>query len=973
MRKKDKLYTVNKFNKPAFMDEENLFWPGGQAQIGSIYSTPNEFFGTAQLSQSALDAANKNANYGNMLTAIGAKGTSLNSTGSFGAGSVGGDLLNMGAGLVGGLANNVISGGLNSGAGSAVSSLGSTVGGIVRKANPFLGAAITVGSNIFGGGINALFGESVDEEALKAANEGTVQLNNFTSNAGSFDEVKGPEAVANVKDVYKGGLFNDVSGKNEELKEQRRQARSWADRSIGNNVHNLIASQTGDLLSNYSAFGGPLESYDMDGAIGYGFMSDYLNTKRKKVEDNNRQANIFAGMPNSMFDLGGDIQTHGSDWSDGLITIGAGGSHEENPNDGVQMGVDNEGTPNLVEEGETVYDDYVFSNRILADDATKQMFRLPKKKDITFADISKRLEKEIEERPNDPISRAGFEAQMQKLTEQQERQKQEMEAQRAKAAFEALSPEEQTAVMQQVAQQTQAQQVAQAEAMQQSSPEKAAMMQQQQMMQADGSQANLGVEPQQFAEGGKKNTKKNAGTWKSGNSSTNWAAYTKNGLRDYLLAINDELENAESEEKKKEIRERAIKTVNSIQKAYSEAYQANLTPSERSEKVEALQKAFQEAGGNAYFSDISKNINMPKGHNTADTEEKGWVDGYWGPRTSIRNWGSTEYGDADYYQELADLAADAGLTYAPGEYKYGDNTLYQLGMAPSTVAEEDVLEDPYQEGWEERRDISTTPEVTTPTTPTTSEGELADKAPKQRAEWMRYAGLFGPAVGLGFQMAGVGKPDTSSIDAAMEGAGNAYTADYKPLGNYLTYRPMDIWYEQNRMDANARATDRAIMNNAAPIGTKMAGLLASGYNSQIADGELYRKALEYNDAKRKDVAEFNRGTDQFNAEAYNRLSQFNTDARNRANQFRGQLAIQAAREKMDADAGWYNSLYGNISGLFKGLSDLGRENAQYNMIAKQAADGVWGNTGDSYVGSIYTKDKKKAKGGKMKRKGGLTL
>jgi hypothetical protein len=172
------------------------------------------------------------------------------------------------------------------------------------------------------------------------------------------------------------------------------------------------------------------------------------------------------------------------------------------------------------------------------------------------------------------------------------------------------------------------------------------------------------------------------------------------------------------------------------------------------------------------------------------------------------------------------------------------------------------------------------------------------------------------------------------------------------------------------MDANARATDRAIQNNAAPIGTKMAGLLASGYNNQLASGELYRKALEYNDEKRKQVAEFNRGTNMFNAEAYNKTSQFNADARNRARQYRAGLAMQAATERLNRDAGWYNSLYGNLSGLFRGIGDLGRENAQWNMISRAAADTT--NLGDSNTADIFLKKKKKSQGGKVRRKRGLT-
>lgn len=56
-----------------------------------------------------------------------------------------------GATLVGGLLNKGISGGLDSKAGSMVSTLGSTAGNIVGQFNPVAGAAVTLGSQLVGG------------------------------------------------------------------------------------------------------------------------------------------------------------------------------------------------------------------------------------------------------------------------------------------------------------------------------------------------------------------------------------------------------------------------------------------------------------------------------------------------------------------------------------------------------------------------------------------------------------------------------------------------------------------------------------------------------------------------------------------------------------------------------------------------------------------------------------------------------
>ena len=888
-----------------------------------------------------------------------------------------------------------LAGGRESKVGNGLSDAGVA---LTKSGNPWLMLA-GAGLKIVGGLTNAAFGLKTDKEKLAGINEGIAANSNYVSKANSFDDIKSLTSYMGAGDVYEGGWFSggEASRKNKDLKEQAINAKSWAERSLANNIFNIDQDMLSNELRNYSALGGPIETMPMDNnmsAINYGFMSDYLATKKKQAEQKNQMNNLFMGTPKTMFDLGGDVQMHGGDYSNGAIHIDAGGTHEMNPNDGVQMGTDREGVPNLVEEGEVVFNDYVYSARIEADEETKKKFHLPKKKDITFADVAKKLEKESADRPNDPISTAGLKAMLDELANQQERQKQEMEAERAKAAFEALSPGEQTAIMQRaaqeeaMAQQAAMQQETMAQQQAQPSPEEQAMMQQQ-AMQADGSQAIVGQEaPMMAAEGGKlfatggDKSKKNAGTWKTGDSSSNWQAYTKNGLRDYLLMINDEIADAKTDAEKKAIREKAIKTVNNIQKAYSEAYQANLTPSERNEKVEALQKAFQDAGGNAYFGNIASNINLPKGHNTADTEEKGWVDGYWGPRTSIRNWGSTEYGDADYYKDLSDLAAEAGLTYAPGEYKYGDNTLYQLGMAQAPVAASPEVEPELVVDYG-----NATPEQKAAATEAPAVTEDGKKVvPNHKADWLRYAGLFSPAVELGMMSASIGRPDFSGLNAAVaSGSSPVNLADAKYIGDYMRYIPLDRQFHTNQLLASSRATDRALLNSSSPA--KAAGLLANGYNTTLSLGNLARQSEEFNREQYERTKQFNRGTNQYNADAYNRLSQFNAEALNRGKQYSASLALQAAKEKMDADAGWYNSLYGNVSGLFKGLGELGRENATRNMVADMAATGIYGNinpdnfnpngmlrweTDEEYQKRL-AKQGKKSNGGKMKRRRGLTF
>ena len=123
-------------------------------------------------------------------------------------------------------------------------------------------------------------------------------------------------------------------------------------------------------------------------------------------------------IPNNKKAFGGWNNTHGGDFSNGVIQINSGGLHSTNPFEGVQMGIDPQGVPNLVEEGEVIFNDYVFSNRMKVPKAIRQKYKL--RDNITFADAAKKLGKESEERPNDPISKRGLEAFMGALAESQE-------------------------------------------------------------------------------------------------------------------------------------------------------------------------------------------------------------------------------------------------------------------------------------------------------------------------------------------------------------------------------------------------------------------------------------------------------------------------------------------------------------------------------------------------------------------------
>lgn len=147
---------------------------------------------------------------------------------------------------------------------------------------------------------------------------------------------------------------------------------------------------------------------------------NYLNNIA--TANTNMQQRNLRNQLASTFAFGGKLD---DTFTNGVTMIGNGGTHEANINGGVQMGIAPDGLPNMVEEGEAIYNDYVFSNRLKVPKAIRQKYKL---KGETFADAFKQAQKESEERPNDPISKNGLENIAMILTQSQEELKSKKES-----------------------------------------------------------------------------------------------------------------------------------------------------------------------------------------------------------------------------------------------------------------------------------------------------------------------------------------------------------------------------------------------------------------------------------------------------------------------------------------------------------------------------------------------------------------
>ncbi len=201
---------------------------------------------------------------------------------------------------------------------------------------------------------------------------------------------------------------------------------------------------------------------------------------------------------------------------------------------------------------------------------------------------------------------------------------------------------------------------------------------------------------------------------------------------------------------------------------------------------------------------------------------------------------------------------------------------------------------------------------------------------------LRYAPVIGAAIGLGQNL--FSRPDYTSADAILEAAnqaGNYTPIGYTPIGNYLQYRPFDRNFYLNKLNAQAGATRRAIMNTTSP--SRNAALLAVDYNAQGRLGDLARQAEEYNLAQRQAVETFNRGTNQSNAEMGLKAAMANQEAalKARSSRLSGVAQAMAVRDAVDARRG--ASMSANLTNFFNSLGDIGREEYSRNMIMSNPA------------------------------------
>lgn len=301
------------------------------------------------------------------------------------------------ANVAGGIVGSTLSNGKTSGVGNALS----TASSFASNFGPVGGLAGGV-LNTIGGIANAFGGSKLNYENIAKIQGQINNLNNFQSNASSFDTLAdqwGNTALSlnfSRKDIGSGPKARKLY---KSLVTDARLAAAFAENSMQNSADNLSEDTMNKLQKQYYS---PTGTGTSASAAYGGFLNKY--------------------------DFGGSLNTNGGSFPTGLTFINEGGTHESNPNEGVPMGIGENGMPNLVEQGEAIYKDYVFSNRLTVPKKLRSKYQLRGKKGLTFANAVEQIAKNFEERPNDPITRETLDEIMGEFTTNQELVRQKKEA-----------------------------------------------------------------------------------------------------------------------------------------------------------------------------------------------------------------------------------------------------------------------------------------------------------------------------------------------------------------------------------------------------------------------------------------------------------------------------------------------------------------------------------------------------------------
>lgn len=796
---------------------------------------------------------------------------------------------------VGKIGGSLIGGGLQSGAGSAISNLGGAAAGIVGKFNPMAGAIVGAASGVLGGLTNRFFGSKLNEENIANLKQNINKTQNVNF-GGSYDDINNQylqsSSIGAFDDSYigKDGVFSHKA-KNlaNELRLQSQAVNDYQADKYTNAINTTNQENFNNSMYNVAAFGGELNNYN----------------------------NFFTEINN-------------------------GGTHEQNPNHGVQIGNDSNGIPNLVEQGETIYNDYVYSNRLKLPKDIQKKYNL---ENLTFAEASKKFAKSIKEMPNDSIARRTLDIKLNELKDSQEELKAKKERAKQLRQFNKLSPDEKLGLMQMA--QNNVAPIGDENNIQNLSYSTQDINQQELPQDITTQDIN---QSQSYAYGGN--------------------IYDGLQMPNQFLNLNKPLHLNYN-----------FNPINYLNDYLHTPELTWTTPS----NIPFLRKSLY--GFNYTPANLEGNIPADK------TLTKEQIDKIrTKPTYDLFTMQRMAYPHNSYFNRLSDLTGKSVEDLKENYPKYRQGLFGWVSETPNLQNEyaleaykniknnEPSLANPIKFLNEYNlQPINDTPIGANINESNINESNINNTNKVNTKEqnslyptWMRYAPIVGSAIGLGTSL--FSKPDESSANAVLNAGREAskfIPVSFNPIGDYIRYNPFDRDYYINMLNAQSGATRRNILNTSnGNRGTMIAGLLSADNNAQNQLGQLARQAEEYNDAQRMKVAEFNRGTNQYNSEGLFKASMANQSAfMNNKNTFlnatmQAERLRQAARQQLAAERS------ANFTNLFNNIGNLGRENMNFNILNSSPAY-TWNMSkdGQQYYNSLMNKNKKSC-GGKLNKKGG---
>lgn len=670
-------------------------------------------------------------------------------------------------------------------------------------------------------------------------------------------------------------------------------------------------------------------------------------------------------MPTNLYAVGGEMPMQ---QGGGISEVNNGGTHEQNPYEGVPIGIDANGMPNLVEEGEVIWrgaddnrvnkslmdkgnvgnTDYVFSNRLKPSQTLLNEVNIPikqsKSKDDkdkkSYADLAKEVNKELKERPNDPIAKNTVNANLSKLRDAQEDDRARMEMEQARKILASgmagmMGNGMNTAPNVNDMQNNVPEQI----------PQEQTMMQQPNDLSMYNRSGNemLG---QQMACGGaikhgygdpifrpilQNNNYSNMGT---GNYSVGTDGYgfstnpqvmlsnyenqqsniplmakepTKWNYRPTLLIEPD----GTMRQKTREDWLYGSQYYNNWRQSHPEVFAT--TPTQTAQPITTPSTSTPIAQ-NTYLQNMAVN-----GAPTMFTKYGLEGNGVWDNILTLPD-GMKSFGVSNRYSVSKPISFQ----------KVGGLTEPNQGVAKSNITNKPEVEDvefvekDNKKPQQDRGDNEETMGI--------------DFRPKQT--FTRYAPVIGGAVNVLEDMTGKNDPDKSLVNQldAEARKGNYMPISPDPIGDYLTYVPFDINYGTNKLNATTEASRRNINNATNGMAVRaLAHNAVNDYTSMIGSGELQRQAYEYNLGQRKTVGEFNKDTNKFNSTQNLEAQRANQQALASLKQYNLTGLGEAARLNYQMDMDNLSRKQANMTSLLNNLGEVGRDNLNYNMAMSNPA------------------------------------